>query len=64
MVKKWLKNCGKITILLSFFNPNFNDKFIYICSSFQNKTAQLIHLTIDLSRLHTNLNSGKFEKKI
>ena len=43
------------------FNPNFNDKFVYICSSFLNKTAQLIHLTIDLSRLHKNLNYGKFE---
>ena len=42
------------------FNPNFNDKFVYICSSFLNKTAQLIHLTIDLSRLHKNLNYGKF----
>ena len=33
-------------------------------SSFLNKIAQLIHLTIDLSRLHKNLNYGKFEKKI
>ena len=39
------------------FNPNFNDKFVYICSSFLDKTAQLIHLT----RLHKNLNYGKFE---
>ena len=38
MVKKW----GWIRILLSFFNPNFNDKFNYICSSFLIKTAQLI----------------------
>ena len=34
------------------FNPNFIDKFIYIYSSFLNKTAQLTNLTIDLSRLH------------
>ena len=57
MVKKW----GLIRILLSSFNLNFNDKFVYIYSLFLNKTAQLIHLTIDLSRLHKNLNSGKFE---
>ena len=41
IVKKW----GQLCILLSFFNLNFNYKFIYICSSFLNKTAQLIHLT-------------------
>ena len=46
---------------LNLFNLNFNDKFINICSSFLNKTEQLIHLTIDLSRLHKKLNSGKFE---
>ena len=56
--QKWLKNGVK-----SEFNPNFNDTFIYICSSFLNKTAQLIHLAIDLSRLHKNLNSGKLSRK-
>ena len=44
-----------------FFNPNFNDKFIYRYVSFLNKITQLIHRTIDLSRLHKNLNYGKFE---
>ena len=53
--QEWLKNGVKIRTLLSFFNPKFNDKFIYICSSFLNKTAQLIHLTIDLSRLQFKL---------
>ena len=37
--------------------------FTYALHSWK-KTAQLIHLTIDLSRLHKNLNSGKFEYKI
>ena len=58
--QKWLK-MGLNQDFTVLFYPNFNDKFIYICSSFLNKTAQLIHLTIDLSRLHKNLNSGKFE---
>ena len=64
MLPKMVKNGVKSEFYCPFFNPNFNDKFIYICSSFLNKTTQLIHLTIDLSRLHKNVNSGKFEQKI
>ena len=41
---KMVKKMGLNQNFTVLFNPNFNDKFVYICSSFLNKNAQLIHL--------------------
>ena len=60
--QKWLKmvkNGVKSEFYCPFLTPILMINLF--SSSFLNKTAQLIHLTIDLSRLHKNLNSGKFE---
>ena len=57
--QKWLKNGVKSEFYCPFLTPIL--MINSFSSSFLKKTAQLIHLTIDLSRLHQNLNSGKFE---
>ena len=59
MVKKWLKSGVKSEFYCPFLTPIL--MINSFSSSFLDKTAQLIHLTIDLSRLHKNLNSGNFE---
>ena len=61
--QKWLKMV-KHEVKSEIYSPSLTPILMinfYICSSFLNKTAKLIHLTMDLSRLHKNLNSGKFE---
>ena len=58
--QRWLKDGVKSEFYCPFLTPILMIN-LFTCSSFLNKTAQLIHLTIDLSRLHKYLNSGKFE---